>query len=407
MRGARTQPGERNLYGCRRLEVSSDAPFGLLALLALAAAVLPATAAAERSVPRGWLGVIADGPLTVRRGDGRRVGPDGLQRRRVGADGLLLAERAARRERAAGPRAPRRRRAAGGAARAAGPADRDRHARLGREPRARRDVSPARQQALHGLPAHARRPLRPAGLAVGRAPGGRRAADPRLADLERAEPDPLLDAAARPGLRAQLREAARGGGPRAEVRRSRLAHDPRRPAERELDRAPEDLPGAAAAGPSTPWRCTRTRASRATSCVSRSWHGRRCAATSDGRKPIWITELSWPAAKGKTRNTTGFETTDRGQARRLGEGLRLLAKARKRLRIQRVFWYTWLSREGSPNSFDYSGLRRLRGGQDRLGPRPGGVPRGGAPAAGLREGVRRRHALPLAAVSARSSDVIA
>ena len=38
--------------------------FGLLALLALAAAVLPATAAAGRSVPRGWLGVIADGPLT-------------------------------------------------------------------------------------------------------------------------------------------------------------------------------------------------------------------------------------------------------------------------------------------------------------------------------------------------------
>ena len=46
----------------------------------------------------------------------------------------------------------------------------------------------------------------------------------------------------------------------------------------------------------------------------------------DGRKPIWITELSWPAAKGKTKNTTGFETTDRGQARRLGEGLRLLAR---------------------------------------------------------------------------------
>jgi hypothetical protein len=83
----------------------------------------------------------------------------------------------------------------------------------------------------------------------------------------------------------------------------------------------------------------------------------------DRRKPIWITELSWPAAKGKTKNTTGFETTDSGQAKRLSEGVRLLARARKRLRIQRVFWYTWLSREGSPNSFDYSGLRRERGGQ--------------------------------------------
>jgi hypothetical protein len=83
----------------------------------------------------------------------------------------------------------------------------------------------------------------------------------------------------------------------------------------------------------------------------------------DGRTPIWITELSWPAAKGKTKNTTGFETTDRGQAARLTKGLALLAGARKRLRIQRVFWYTWLSREPSPNSFDYSGLRRVRGGQ--------------------------------------------
>jgi hypothetical protein len=83
----------------------------------------------------------------------------------------------------------------------------------------------------------------------------------------------------------------------------------------------------------------------------------------DGRKPVWVTELSWPAAKGKTKNTTGFETTDRGQASRLSDGLRLLARARTRLRIERVFWYTWLSREDSPNSFDYSGLRRVRDGQ--------------------------------------------
>ena len=51
------------------------------------------------------------------------------------------------------------------------------------------------------------------------------------------------------------------------------------------------------------------------------------------------------------------------QAQRLGDGLRLLARARKRLGIERVFWYTWLSREDSPNSFDYSGLRRVRDGQ--------------------------------------------
>jgi len=83
----------------------------------------------------------------------------------------------------------------------------------------------------------------------------------------------------------------------------------------------------------------------------------------DGRTPLWITELSWPAAQGRTETTTGFETTDAGQARRLADGVRRLARARRRLRIERVFWYTWLSEEGSPNSFDYSGLRRVRGGR--------------------------------------------
>ena len=84
----------------------------------------------------------------------------------------------------------------------------------------------------------------------------------------------------------------------------------------------------------------------------------------DGRKPVWLTELSWPASKGKTTGAPGFVTTERGQALRLGLALSLLAKARKRLKIARVVWYTWLSREGSQNSFDWSGLRRQRG--DRL-----------------------------------------
>jgi hypothetical protein len=84
----------------------------------------------------------------------------------------------------------------------------------------------------------------------------------------------------------------------------------------------------------------------------------------DARMPIWITELSWPAAVGKTKTTQGFETTDRGQARRLALGLALLAGHRVKLGIGRVYWYTWLSAEGSsPSSFDYSGLRRIRSGR--------------------------------------------
>lgn len=83
----------------------------------------------------------------------------------------------------------------------------------------------------------------------------------------------------------------------------------------------------------------------------------------DGRMPVWITELSWPAAEGRVKGTRGFETTERGQASRLRDGLRRLAAARKRLRIERVFWYTWLSTNAGPNSFEYSGLRRLKAGR--------------------------------------------
>ena len=81
----------------------------------------------------------------------------------------------------------------------------------------------------------------------------------------------------------------------------------------------------------------------------------------DRRKPVWLTELSWPASQGKTGGAPGFVTTERGQASRLQLALSLLAKSRKRLKIERVVWYTWLSREGSRNSFDWSGLRRQRG----------------------------------------------
>jgi hypothetical protein len=82
----------------------------------------------------------------------------------------------------------------------------------------------------------------------------------------------------------------------------------------------------------------------------------------DRRVPVWITELSWPAARGKVPDPAGFEVTEAGQAARLGAVLELLAAARERQRIARVFWYTWISTEGGPSAFDWSGLRRLRDG---------------------------------------------
>ncbi len=84
----------------------------------------------------------------------------------------------------------------------------------------------------------------------------------------------------------------------------------------------------------------------------------------DGKLPIWVTELSWPASAGKAKAEGGdFATTDAGQAQRLAAALKLFAKQRKPLKIERLYWYTWLSVEGITQSgFDYSGLRRLRNG---------------------------------------------
>jgi len=83
----------------------------------------------------------------------------------------------------------------------------------------------------------------------------------------------------------------------------------------------------------------------------------------DARMPVWITELSWPAARGEVPDTGRFVVTNRGQATRLDAVLRRLAAARKRQRIARVFWYTWISTEAGPSAFDWSGLRRLRDGR--------------------------------------------
>ncbi|MDA0182655.1 beta-galactosidase [Solirubrobacter phytolaccae] len=84
----------------------------------------------------------------------------------------------------------------------------------------------------------------------------------------------------------------------------------------------------------------------------------------DAKMPIWVTELSWPASAGKAKQEGGdFATTDAGQASRLDAALKLFAKERKALRVERLYWYTWLSVEGiTASGFDYSGLRRVRNG---------------------------------------------
>ena len=78
--------------------------------------------------------------------------------------------------------------------------------------------------------------------------------------------------------------------------------------------------------------------------------------------PLWLTELTWSSAKGKkTPLTQNWETTEGGQAQRLRDVYKLLLAQRRSLRLARVFWYTWATVDnGSPNSFDYSGLLQYR-----------------------------------------------
>ena len=84
----------------------------------------------------------------------------------------------------------------------------------------------------------------------------------------------------------------------------------------------------------------------------------------DGRTPMVLTELSWPSARGKTRSGYGFEMTERGQAQRVRASLLQIAARRRALRVASVYWSSWVSYDRSRDySFDYAGLRKVSGGK--------------------------------------------
>jgi hypothetical protein len=85
------------------------------------------------------------------------------------------------------------------------------------------------------------------------------------------------------------------------------------------------------------------------------------------RKPVWLTESTWPAGKGRvTRPETSWQrawyTTDAGMARRVRGIYSTAAAYRRRLRIGRVVWYTWSSAYRDSDLFDYAGLLRFTDG---------------------------------------------
>jgi hypothetical protein len=93
----------------------------------------------------------------------------------------------------------------------------------------------------------------------------------------------------------------------------------------------------------------------------------------DRRKPIWLTEVTWPASKGRVDKPRpawqrAWETTDAGVARRLTTFYEVAVRARRRMGLGRAYWYTWSSAFRESDLFDYSGLVRWR--QDAYQARP-------------------------------------
>jgi hypothetical protein len=85
------------------------------------------------------------------------------------------------------------------------------------------------------------------------------------------------------------------------------------------------------------------------------------------RTPIWITEFTAPAAKGRIRIPSyqqRFVTTDRGMASLVKAAYGRFATRGRRLGIKRAYWYTWASsyRAGQTlGFFEFAGLRRFTG----------------------------------------------
>jgi hypothetical protein len=94
----------------------------------------------------------------------------------------------------------------------------------------------------------------------------------------------------------------------------------------------------------------------------------------DGRAPLWATELSWPAARGRMRVPAGLRsvvTSDRVMASRLRRTYAALVALRRnpRYRVARVFWYTWSSPyRAQSDIFDFAGLQSFSGGRFRARP---------------------------------------
>ena len=96
-------------------------------------------------------------------------------------------------------------------------------------------------------------------------------------------------------------------------------------------------------------------------------------ANGASKAPIWVTETGWPSARGKAKvlaQHDGWITTRAGEALKVSQVFRAYASNASRLKLARVYWYAWASRDrGTTNAWDYAGLRAV-GSNGRLVDKP-------------------------------------
>ncbi len=78
------------------------------------------------------------------------------------------------------------------------------------------------------------------------------------------------------------------------------------------------------------------------------------------RIAIWITELGW-STSGKDWSTSPYRATEPTQARYLTRSYKALIKARRAMRIQRIFWFSWRDSDTDSSAFLHMGLLRADG----------------------------------------------
>jgi len=79
----------------------------------------------------------------------------------------------------------------------------------------------------------------------------------------------------------------------------------------------------------------------------------------DRRKPMLVSEWSWPSARGHAADPGHLSRTTRGQATAITQTQRLFVRWRRRLRLSNAYYYNWLSEPIAGVRFTFAGLRSL------------------------------------------------